>query len=140
MTLRIIPDFYLAHYYLGLAYRAKSMIDEAIAEYEKAVDLNAKATFPAMILASAYFESGRKAEGESLLEKLEQRSKAEYMPPMGYFYIHLARGEPDIALEWLKQACEERDSFLPWCRIIPIDSYRIPDEPRFHALLKKFGL
>ncbi len=140
MTLKIIPDFYLAHYYLGLAYRAKSMINEATAEFEKAVDLNTKATLPAMILAATYFESGKKAEGERLWEKLEQRSKAEYMPPMGYFYIHLACGEPDIALEWLKQACEERDSFLPWCRVIPIDSYRIPDEPRFQALLKKFGL
>jgi len=140
MTLKIIPDFYLAHYYLGLAYRAKSMINEAIAEFEKAVDLNAQATFPAMILTATYYESGKKAEGEKLLEKLEQRSKAEYLPAMGYFYVHLARGEPDKALEWLKQACEERDSFLPWCRIIPIDSYRIPDEPRFQALLKGFGL
>jgi len=140
MTLKIIPDFYLAHYYLGLAYRAKSMINEAIAEFEKAVDLSAKVTWPAMILAATYFESGKKTEGERLWERLEQRSKAEYMPPMGFFYIHLARGERDKALEWLKQACEERDSFLPWCRVIPIDSYRIPDEPRFQALLKKFGL
>jgi serine/threonine protein kinase/Tfp pilus assembly protein PilF len=140
MTLKIIPDYYLAHYYLGLAYRAKSMINEAIAEFEKAVDLNAKATFPAMILTATYYESGKKAEGEKLLEILEQRSKAEYLPAMGYFYIHLARGDPDKALEWLKQACEERDSFLPWCKVIPIDSYRIPDEPRFQALLKGFGL
>ncbi len=140
VTLKIIPDFYLAHYYLGLAYRAKSMIKEAIAQFEKAVDLHTRATFPAMILAATYFESGKKAEGEQLLERLEQRSKAEYMPAMGFFYIHLVRGERDKALEWLKKAFEERDSFLPWCRVIPIDSYRIPDEPRFQALLKKFEL
>jgi tetratricopeptide (TPR) repeat protein len=140
MTLTLTPGFYLAHYYLGLAYRAKSMIEEAIEEFEKAVDLGTGTLWPAMILATNYFESGKNAQGEKLLKSLKQRLRHEYMPSLGFFYIHLVRGELELALDWLERACKERDSFLPWSRIIPIDSYRIPDEPKFRALLQEAGL
>jgi len=140
MTLTMTPTFYLAHYYLGLAYRAKSMIEEAIAEFEKAVALGPGTPWPATILAATYFESGKKVQGDKLFESLKLRSTHEYVPHMGFFYIHLARGESDKALHWLEQACTQHDSFLPWCNVIPIDCYRIPDEPRFRELLIKAGL
>jgi TolB-like protein/Tfp pilus assembly protein PilF len=140
MTLTMNPSLHLAHYYLGLAYRAKSMNQEAIAEFEKAVELGAGTPWPAMILATTYFDSGKKAQGKKLFESLKRRSKHDYVPPMGFFYIHLARGELDQASFWLEQACIQHDSFLPWCNVIPIDCYRIPDEPRFRGVLMRAGL
>jgi serine/threonine protein kinase/tetratricopeptide (TPR) repeat protein len=139
-TLTMEPSFYLAHYYLGLAYRAKSMIKEAIGEFERAVELGSGAPWPAMILAAAYFDSGKKTQGKGLFEELKRRAEHEYVPPMGFFYIQLARGEAEKALDWLKRACAQHDSFLPWCNVIPIQCYRIPDEPRFRELLIKAGL
>ena len=139
-TLTMDPNFYLAHYYLGLAYRGKSMAEEAIGEFERAVELGAGTPWPATILAAAYFESGKTAQGKKLFESLKQRSEHEYVPPMGFFYIHLARGESDKALDWLERACAQHDSFLPWCNIIPIECYRIPDEPGFRRILIKAGL
>jgi TolB-like protein/Tfp pilus assembly protein PilF/tRNA A-37 threonylcarbamoyl transferase component Bud32 len=139
-TLTMNPNFYLARYYLGLAYRAKSMIEEATAEFEKAVGLGTGTSWPATILAATYFESGKKAKGDRLFEDLKKRARDEYVPPMGFFYIHLARGESDMAFDWLERACVQHDSFLPWCNIIPIDCYRIPDEPRFRELLIRAGL
>jgi len=139
-TLAMDPDFYLAHYYLGLAYRGKLMIEEAMEEFEIAVELGAGTPWPTMILTAAYFELGKKARGEKLFESLKRRLEHEYLPAMGFFYIHLARGEMDEALDWLKQACAQHDSFLPWCNIIPIDCYRIPDEPGFRRVLLKAGL
>jgi tetratricopeptide (TPR) repeat protein len=140
ITLTMSPTFYLAHYYLGLAYRAKSMMEEAIKEFEKAVELGAGTTWPAMILAATHFESGKEVQGAELFENLKERSRHEYVPPMGFFYIHLARGEGDNALDCLEQACKQHDSFLPWCNVIPIECYRIPDEPRFRRLLDRAGL
>jgi TolB-like protein len=140
MILAITPDFYLAHYYLGLAFRAKSMFDQAIFEFEKAVVLGPKAPWPAMILAATYFEAGKKVEGMKLSERLEQRAKEEYMPPLGFFYINHVQDRSDTAFEWLNKACIERDSFLPWCNVIPIVGYRFPDEPRIKELLKGIGL
>jgi len=140
MTLTMDPSFYLAHYYLGLAYRGKSMIEEAVAEFEKAVELGPGTLWPATILATTYFMIGKKAEGERLFQSLKRRSQHEYVPPMGLFYMYLARRELDQALFWLEQACIQHDNFLPWCNVIPIDCYRIPDEARFRTLLTRAGL
>ena len=115
------------------------MIEEAFAEFEKAVELDPDIAWPTMILAAACFEFGRKTQGEKLFEHLKRMSRQTYVPPMGFFYIHLARGEMDRAADWLKQACAEHDSFLPWCAVIPIDCYRIPDEPKFLEVLASAG-
>ncbi len=136
----LAPNFYLMFYYLGLAYRAKYMFEEALAEYEKAIPLSGGAPWPAMILSTTYFESGRISQGEELLQSLKQRAKQEYMPALGFFYIHLAQKDLDQAYKWLEKGCVEKDSFLPWCAIIPIDEYRISKELRFMPLLKKYGL
>ena len=139
-ALSITPHFHLSHYYLSLCLKAKSRMEAAIQENEKAVQVSGGAPFPAMILASTYFEVENKGQGERLFKALKERSKYEYLPPMGFFYIHLFRGEPDQAFEWFKKAFEQRDSFFMWCLDIPLKSYYIPDEPRYSALLKKMNL
>ncbi|MFP4081951.1 MAG: protein kinase domain-containing protein [Candidatus Aminicenantes bacterium] len=137
-ALTMDPNFFLSHYYLSLVYRVKSMFERGIQENEKAVELSGGASWVTMMLATAYFEAGKTTQGEELFESLRKRSRQEYLPPLGFFYIHLYKGHKDQAFEWLKKACDERDSFLPWCVIIP--KFIIPDEPGFNALLKKAGL
>jgi serine/threonine protein kinase/Tfp pilus assembly protein PilF len=136
----LAPNFYLMHYYLGLAYRAKSMFKEAITEYERAVDLSGGAPWPALILTTTYFESDLISQGEELLQSLEQRADHEYLPSMGFSYIYFVRNDLDTAYYWLERACEEKDSFLPWCAIIPIEEYQISKEPRLRLLFKKYRL
>jgi hypothetical protein len=46
----------------------------------------------------------------------------------------------DQAFEWVKKAYEERDSFLPWIRVTPTDSWQIPKDPRIDELLDRWGL
>ncbi len=69
-----------------------------------------------------------------------QRSRDEYVPPVCFYLIHKARGELDLAYEWLERALNEHDSYLPLFRVHPIERYRFPDEPSFNELLKKAGL
>jgi len=136
----LAPNFYLMHYYLGMAYRAKSMRKEAITEYERAVDSSGGAPWPALILTTNYFESELTSQGEELLRKLEHRAKKEYLPPLGFAYIYFVRNDLDKAYYWLERACEEKDSFLPWCAIIPIEEYQLFREPRLNTMGKKYGL
>jgi serine/threonine protein kinase/tetratricopeptide (TPR) repeat protein len=140
MGMSLAPNFYLMHYYLGMAYRGKSMRKEAIDEYERAVDLSRGAPWPALILATNYFESDRIDEGESLLQSLEQRAHQEYMPSLGFAYIYFVRNVLDKTYYWLERAFEEKDSFLPWCAIIPIEEYQLFNEPRLRIIFKKYGL
>jgi len=136
----LAPDFYLMHYYLGMACRGKSLRKEALTEFEKAVDFSGGAPWPALILATNYFECDMLHKGESLLENLEQRARQEYMPSLGFAYIYFVRGDLDKAFHWLERACEERDSFLPWCAVIPIEEYQLFNHPRLERLFQKCGL
>jgi len=138
--LKLAPNFYLMHYYLGMAYRAKSMRKEAIAEYERAVDLSGGSPWPSLILATNYFESDLVSQGEELLRGLEHRAEKEYLPPLGFAYIYFIRKDIDKTYEWLERACKEKDSFLPWCAIIPIEEYQLFKEPRLRTLFTEHGL
>jgi serine/threonine protein kinase len=136
----LAPDFYLMHYYLGMAYRGKQMHKETIAEFEMAVELSGGAPWPALMLASNYFETDQTDRGEKLLQNLEQRVQKEYMPSLGFAYIYFLRNDLDKAYYWLERACEERDNFLPWCAIIPIKEYQLHNHPKLRPLYKKYGL
>jgi len=136
----LAPDFYLMHYYLGLAYRGKSMPKEAIAEMERAVDFSGGAPWPALMLATNYFETDQMSQGKRLLESLEQRAHKEYMPSLGFAFIYFFRRDLDKAYYWLERACEEKDSFLPWCAIIPIQEYQLFNHPRLRPLFEESGL
>ena len=136
----LAPDFYLMHYYLGLAYRGKQMRKENIAEFEKAVELSGGAPWPALMLACNYFETDQIEKGETLLQSLEQRVRQEYMPALGFAYIYFFRKDLDQTYDWLKRACEERDNFLPWCAIIPIQDYQLHNHHLLRPLYQKYGL
>jgi TolB-like protein/Tfp pilus assembly protein PilF len=154
MVISIDPNYYIAHQFLSLAYFEKAMIKESLGEHEqaveefgkaveeleKAVDLSNDVPFIVSNLAVTYFIIGKKDQAEKLIGNLKKRSRTEYIPAICFYVIHSARGEQDLALEWLERACKEHDSFLPWFRFLPNDATRIPDEPRYHALLKKYGL
>ena len=140
MTIMMNPNYFHSNHILGLAYRGKSMFEEAIEELEKAVELSGENPNFIAELATAYYEFGEKEKTEKLFDSLLQRSRDEYVPPTCFYWIHRVRGDMDQAFEWLERACNEHDSWLPWFRVYQIDKYRIPDEPRFKALLKKAGL
>jgi len=140
MTINMHPNYFFAHLLLGRAYQGKSMIEEAIAEFKKAVDLSGGHPTQVIVLALTYYECGKKAEAEKLFDELQQRSRYEYVAPLFLFFIHLFHGDHDKATEWLERACEERDSWIPWFINFPIESHSIPDEPRYQAVLEKYGL
>jgi serine/threonine protein kinase/Tfp pilus assembly protein PilF len=140
MTLSMNPGFFHARYMLGLAYLAKSMAEKAVVEFEKAVGLSGGNPWTVMALAIRCYGLGKKARAEKLIKKLVDRSKLEYIPAMCFYYIYMGRGELNQAAKWLKKACEERDSFLPWIIVTPLEISQIPDDPRFTEVLKKAGL
>jgi tetratricopeptide (TPR) repeat protein len=140
MTIAINPNYFITHFHLGRVYSGKSMFKEAIEEYEKAIDLSGGTPVVLSWPACAYYEIGKKEQAEKLIDSLKQRSKQEYVPPMCFFVYHQTRGDHDQAYKWLERAIDEHDSFLPWWISIPIDTYRIPDEPRFNELMEKVGL
>jgi TolB-like protein/Tfp pilus assembly protein PilF len=136
------PGYYLAHSSLAFAYVEKSKPLKALLELKLAYELSNGIPLMASLLAVANYYLNKKKKSEKLLDSLNKRSISEYIPATSFYMIHKARGENDLAFEWLERACKERDSFLYWLRIAPSDS-KLPgmfNDPREKALLKSAGL
>jgi serine/threonine protein kinase/Flp pilus assembly protein TadD len=138
-TLTMAPNDYYSHFLLGLAYQGKSLLEESIAEYEKASDLSGKTPMVEMYLAFAYYLSGKKLRGEKLFNSLREKAKHEYIPPMFIFWLYKVSGDTELAYKWLERACEERDIWLPFGPDNSIEAYRIPYDRRSTELLEKTG-
>ena len=139
-VIKMNPDSYLAHYHLGMVYYAQSNIKGAIMEYKKAVECSGGVPFIEMLVAIAYYESGKKDQARKLFESLIQRAEHEYVPPTSFFLMYIVRGKLGQASKWLKRAGEEHDSYLCWIRIMPSDFFNLPNESRVKALVKKAGI
>jgi TolB-like protein/Tfp pilus assembly protein PilF len=135
MTLAINPDYFFAHNQLGIAYIGKSMLKEGIAELEKAVNLSDGNPFATAFLVLGYYLIRKKDQAEKLFNSLKKRSKTEYIPATSIYLIHRIRGEEEMALEWLKRACEEHDTSLLYYR-----ARYIRRGSKYMALLKEAGL
>jgi len=139
-SISLNPNYYLAHYQLGFAYRGKSLLKEAFAEFKKAFELSEGIPLLVSVLAGFYNHIGNKDQAKKLLDNLLKRSRTEYVPATCLYLIYRNLNEPELAFKWLEQAFKDRDSFIPWFKVIPIDILRIPDEPRYKTLLKTWGL
>jgi len=137
-TISMFPNYFLPHFHIGGAYSAKSMFQEAIRHYEQAVDFSGGNHVAVSALAFAYFGNGELEKGEKLFESLELRSKNEYIPKFIFAQYNGFKGNLDLAYEWLEQAVDEHDSFIPWIIISPEIKANIND-PRYMELMTKAG-
>ena len=131
------PFFALAHYVLGEVLVQKHQNDQAVAEFEKALELSPGSTAFTANLAYSYAVSGKKDRAINILNDLKNRSHgaASNSPEIALVYVGL--DDRDQALTWLEKAYAER--FNPGVLLRPaFDPLR--SEPRFQNLLHRIGL
>jgi tetratricopeptide (TPR) repeat protein len=135
-TIEIEPGFYYVHSYLGEALQAKGDLAGAIAEYQKAHELNDD-PFPLGQLGNAYAVSGKTGKALKILDQLEQISKQRYVAAYSFALVHLGLGHQDEALHWLEKSYQDRGSYDVLS--IPHDPLLDPlrRDPRFEALVEK---
>ncbi len=134
------PNNAMAYGDLGMAYESKSMPDEAIAAYEKQVNFSGEHVIFNFCSGCFYYNTGNLERATKLFEKLKATSKPKFIQPVQRYIIYRARGEFDLAYDWLSRAIEEHDPLLLYFNEYPVTWVRIPDEPRFRALVEKIGL
>jgi tetratricopeptide (TPR) repeat protein len=124
-------------YFLGAGYEGTGRLQEAIAEYQKAMETWDDPRGE-VALAHAWAAAGEKAKAEKMLRGLEHNAKAMASPyTMATIYAGL--GENDRALESLKKICLEKSLDAGWIRSdILLDSLRA--DPRYQDLLRRVGL
>jgi TolB-like protein/Tfp pilus assembly protein PilF len=135
-TLEIGPQFFLAHYYLGEVLQFKGHLSEAIAEFQKAFELN-NDPYSLAMLGQAYARNGQRDEAQKILARLNEKAKSHYVAPYALALVQIALGDKDRAIEELEHAyAEGATNYLFVIKVDPLlDDLR--GNPRFDALVQK---
>jgi len=134
-TLEMDSRFVVAHYYLGEVFQFKGELNNAIAEYQKAFDLNHD-PFSLAMLSQAYARQGKTDEARKVLARLREDSKSRYVSPYALAVILTALGEKAQAIDELERSYDERGFYISLISVDPLfDDLR--GDPRFEALVQK---
>lgn len=135
-TLQMNPKFPLAHLWLGRAYQAKGMFDQAMVEYQ-ATD-SALPDWPVTVAGIGNLQGYAKKDADArlTLARLDNISKTKYVTPYGVALVYAGMGDKDQAFHWLEKAFDDRANWLVWLRFDPRwDSIR--SDPRYADLVRR---
>lgn len=134
------PDFLLGRYLFGLAYIANGMYKEAIDLTEK--PLRSEPNNQLMLQVSGYANAklGRRDEANSVILKIQEIRKTQYVMSFFVATIYAALGEKDKAFVELEDAYRQRDwRMSALLKTEPmIESLR--NDHRYKDLLKRMNL
>ena len=135
-TIYMDPGFYSAHENLGQALELKGALEAAIAEYQKARELNDD-PFVLGLLGHAYASSNNRTEAVKILDQLQKLSTRRYVSAYSFALVYIGLGDKGEALRWLEQSYQDRaGSDIGFIKVEPLlDPLR--GDPRFEALAEK---
>jgi TolB-like protein/Tfp pilus assembly protein PilF len=135
-TLELDPTSFYTHYNLGILLQATGDLPGAIAEYEKAKQLNAN-TYVSTLWAQAKAYAGDKDAALRMLSELDKISQQREVVGYVRALLHLSLNNKDEALRWLEQDYAERDgSNISTIKVDPLLN-SLHGDPRFEALVQK---
>ena len=134
-TLEMDSRFVVAHYYLGEVFQFKGELNNAIAEYQKAFDLN-NDPFSLAMLGQAYARQGKTDEARKVLARLREDAKSRYVSPYALAVILTALGEKAQAIDELERSYDERGFYIALIKVDPLFD-DLHGDPRFEALVQK---
>ncbi len=138
-ALNLSPGFLLAYSNRGYTFLMENRIPEAIRDFETVRGKTGDTPYALGNLGYAYARAGRTNEARQVLEKLKNLSVAGGSSPSQIAFVYLGLGEMDEAFVWLERAVESRDEDPRAWKYDPL-LVDVVKDPRYAALLKKFGL
>jgi TolB-like protein len=134
-TLEMDSRFYVAHYYLGGALQFKGKLTDAIAEYQKSIELN-NDPFSLAMLGQAYAHQGKTDEARKIFTRLSEEAKSRYVSPYALAVVLTALGDKTHAIDELERGYDDTGFYISLIKVDPLfDS--LHGDPRFEALVQK---
>ena len=133
------PKDWMQHYFLGVGYEGTGKPQEAISEYQKAIEMSGGSQ-GVVALTHAYSAVGRKAEAEKILRDLERKSKETSTSPYTMATIYAGLDENDKAFEFLEKAYSQKSLGIPSSLSSDLLLESLRPDPRFQNLLGRIGL
>lgn len=138
-NIELNPHFPPAYWILGLVQEQRGDFDEAVAAFQRAIQLSPQSPKMHAALARTYALSGRKDEAERILAELHDLAERRYVSPSDLASLHFALGDRDRGFQWLTKAFHDRSFELMCVRVDPrFDVVR--DDSRFQTLIRQLGL
>ena len=138
-ALLLDPQGWYQHYTLGIGYEGTGKLQEAVAEYQKAIAMSGGSE-NLVALARAYAAIGKKAEAKKILRDLESKAKESSASPYIMATVYAGLNENEKAFEFLEKAYSEKFLGLP--SVLKSDPALdgLRSDPRFQNLLHRIGL
>jgi tetratricopeptide (TPR) repeat protein len=136
-AIRLDPDYFIHHVFLGLTLEQQGDHRGAVTELETAV---ARDTNPDDLcqLAHAYGTAGRRNDALRMIRLVLDRRANTFIPAADIAYAYAGLGDREQFFTWLDRALEDRSEFLTMLNVDPaVDPMR--NDPRFKAALRRIG-
>jgi len=138
-ALRQDENFWLTRTVLAAVYLTLGRTEEALVQANEARRLSGNGTWATVTYMSVLVRMGRRAEAESLLDEIQQRSANRYVPLFDLASAYRVLGDADKALVLLLQAFQAHDPKIAllgsngnW------DGYK--DRQEFNDLMRRLNL
>jgi tetratricopeptide (TPR) repeat protein len=131
------PELPIADVLLANIYRSHSDIGDVESTLTRARDLSEGNAHALSALACLYARLGRREEGATVLEEMEQLARERYVSPFDLGNVALSLGDEDRAVNWLEEAYRERSTGMVFLCKEKSDS--IMKSPRLRSLVQKIG-
>ena len=138
-TIEQNPHFSPAYWTLGLVQDQRGELDEAVAAFQRAIELSLPRLRILGSLGRALAKAGKIAEANLILSELGQVSAEHYISPFELALVYFALERTDEGFERLTRAYQDRCYELVTMKVDPrFDA--IAKDPRFVALVRQIGL
>jgi TolB-like protein/DNA-binding winged helix-turn-helix (wHTH) protein/Flp pilus assembly protein TadD len=137
-TLEMDANYPPARETLGLIYQQQGRTDDALAEFQSAINLSHGQNGIGS-LGYIYAEQGRAGDAHKVLRRLAEQSRRSYVSPYETALVLAGLGHNDQALECLKKAYAERSLSAPFLRFDPRLA-KVREDPGFKEFVRGIGL
>lgn len=138
-ALDLEPDFWIALLIRGGMALDRGDATAAVKDLRRAVERSHGNSQAMAMLAIAYVAAAERGRAEEILQALERRAQAKYVPATALAAVLNALGRKDAALDHLERAYEDRDVRLAFLKV-DARWNNLRGEPRFRALAARVGL
>ena len=138
-TIEQNPHFAAAYWTLGLVQDERKDFEEAIAAFQRAIQLSPPSPRIQGALGRTFARAGKPRQAHKILDELQQQSKRRYVSPFELASIYFALNQLDQGFQWLTKAFRDRCFELVAIKVDPkFDS--VASDPRLSSLFNQLGL
>lgn len=136
-VLKIEPTYAIGHQAYGINLIKQDRVPEAVAELEKARDLESSPRILA-VLSYAYAKAGRRDEALKIIADLNDIKSRRYVSPFSLAIAQLGLDQKDEALRLLEDAYRERSDTMAILDVYPLLD-ALKSDARFIELKNRVG-